>query len=145
MSAADLFIGAWDLVPELSLYAAGSPPEAGRYVVSVTDDGRLELTARWRAVGATDWQSVTFGGAADGTRQALPASSDAPPGAPDAFALTRVDARTLDSSAWRGERLVAYARRVASEDGALLAVVQESVAPNDVRLRNFQVYRRATS
>ncbi len=41
--------------------------------------------------------------------------------------------------------MVSYARRVASADGTLLAVVQEGPQPNGGRFRNFQVYRRKTA
>lgn len=85
--------------------------------------------------------STEFGGRAD----AVPISLPAAPGMPDAFTRTRIDAGTLDSAALRGGEQVAYARRVVTEDGSLMAVVQEHVAPNGQRLRNFQVYRRAPS
>ena len=48
---------------------------------------------------------------------------------PDSFTLTRVDASTLDSAALRNGAVVAYARRVVSADGSLLAVVQEGPHP----------------
>lgn len=56
-----------------------------------------------------------------------------------------MDGRTLDSAALRGGETIAYARRVASADGSLLAVVQEGARPQGGRFRNFQVYRRVAA
>ena len=80
-----------------------------------------------------------------GAPQPLPGAEGAPPGAPDALTLTRIDDRTLDSAALRGGEVIAWARRVASRDGALLAVVQEATGADGRRTRNFQVYRRTAA
>lgn len=138
----DLFLGTWDLIPELSLYAAGSPPAAGRYTIAAAPDGTLQLSIAWQPAGSESWQQLGFGGPADGTPQPLPGASL---GAPDRFTLTRVDGRTLDSAAHSGEECVAWARRAASADGALLSVVQELRTADGSRVRNFQVYRRVPS
>lgn len=135
---ADLYLGTWQLIPELSLYAQGEPPAEGVYVLRAEGD-RVNVTIRWRMPGDEDWRSTGFSGAVDDSRQAL---EPAAPGAPDAFSLCRVDARTLDSSAWAGETRVAWARRRVSADGELLAVVQEGRLPDGATFRNFQVYRR---
>jgi hypothetical protein len=140
MATSDLFLGTWQLVPELSLYAAGTPPESGLYVIAESEPGLLSVQISWRMPGDSAEKSMQFGGRSDGSPVALPAT----PGAPDAFTLTRVDSHTLDSAALRAGEVVSYARRVASADGTLLAVVQESGAAAESRVRNFQVYRRAT-
>ena len=135
MSRGDRYLGAWDLVPELSLYEAGEPPTSGRYTIELREDGRLMLKVRWQQSTGDAPREIAFGGPADGSPQHR---SDMP-----SFSLTRVDAHTLDSSALSDGRVVAYARRVASRDGALLSVVQEHVSADGKRTRNFQVYRRA--
>lgn len=142
MDASSLYVGEWELIPELSLYASGTPPVAGEYVIHRQPDGTILLRARWRASAAADWQEVTFGGLPDGSPHPLPVTADATDQTPDRFTLTHVDAWTLDSAAVCGERPVATARRVASRDGALLAVVQEVIRPSGDCSRNFQVYRR---
>lgn len=87
---------------------------------------------------------MTFEGPPDGSRQTLP--SDDPRSASQVtFSLTRVDSRTLDSRAFRDDVEIAYARRVVSEDGDLLAIVQEGSRPDGDRFRNFQLYRRVDS
>lgn len=138
MSSSDRYLGAWELVPELSLYEAGQPPASGRYTIELREDGKLMLKVQWQQATGDAPRETAFGGAPDGSPQHLP-------GMPGSFSLTRLDAYTLDSSAFSDGRRVAYARRVASHDGALLSVLQEQVAPDGKRTRNFQVYRRAQS
>ncbi len=147
--AGDRYLGTWELVPELSLYEAGAPPASGRYTIAEPAPGVLALRVRWQAEPGGPAHESAFGGPADGTPQPLPArpadggAAAAAAAAPDALTLTRVDAHTLDSAALARGRVVASARRVASRDGALLAVVQEQVDAAGRRTRNFQLYRRA--
>lgn len=138
MDTSDLYVGVWELVPELSLYEWGAPPASGVYEIERAANA-VQVRVRWTMLADGPEQSTAFGGPLDGTPQALPAAESG--GAPDAFSLTRVDERTLDSAALRAGAVVAYARRVASADGTLLAVVQEGQQPGG-RFRNFQIYRR---
>lgn len=140
VNEADLYLGTWELVPELSLYELGPVPASGTYEITRAGEG-VQVRIRWTMQAGGPEQSTAFGGPADGVPQALPAAA-AQGGGPDAFSLTRVDGRTLDSAALRGGAVVAYARRVASVDGGLLATVQEGSRPDGSRFRNFQVYRR---
>ena len=135
--ASDLFLGKWELIPELSLYAMGAPPAAGLYVIERVPTG-IAVRVEWTMQPGDPTRSTAFGGPDDGSVQAMPTGA---PG-PDGFSLQRVDARTLDSSAFREGKVIAYARRVASHDGQLLSVVQESNTPDGKSIRNFQVYRR---
>jgi hypothetical protein len=133
------YVGQWLLVPELSLYAAGVPPTAGRYTIARDADGKLAVQVVWRMDGDTSDRATRFGGSADGSRIALP-PTDA---GPDSFSLSHVDENTLDSAAYRGAQRLAYARRVVAGDNSLLAVVQEFLGPDGAAVRNFQVYKRA--
>ena len=142
MAHDDPYLGTWVLVPELSLYEAGRPPASGCYTIAETAPGVLALHVRWQLEPGGPTHETGFGGRADGSSSALPASTGGSGDGPDALTLTRVDARTLDSAALAQGRVLASARRVASRDGALLAVVQEQVDAAGRRTRNFQVYRR---
>jgi hypothetical protein len=133
------YIGEWILIPELSLYASGSPPIAGRYAIVRDDDGRLAVDVTWRMPKDAADRQTRFGGVPDGSLVALPVSD----AGPDSFALTHVADDTLDSAAFRADQRVAYARRVVSADSTLLAVVQEIIGADGTPVRNFQVYRRA--
>ncbi len=134
----DLYLGVWELLPELSIYQQGPMPASGRYTIE-RDGDALRLRVDWTMEPGGEPQSTVFGGPADGSPQPIPGAEG--PG-PDAFSLTRVDERTLDSAALRGETTLAYARRVASADGHLLSVMQEGPTADGGRFRNFQVYRR---
>jgi hypothetical protein len=135
----DLFVGHWELIPELCLYEFGSAPVSGAYRIE-KEGTKLRITIEWRMDADADPQSTGFAAPADGSMQPLVAA--APASGPDSFSLSRVDQQTLDSAAFRDEEQVAYARRVASSDGQLLAVMQEARDPDGMRYRNFQVYRR---
>jgi len=138
MKDTDLYLGTWELVPELALYEYGPRPASCTYEIACVE-GCIQARLTWTTEGGEE-QSASFGGPADGTPQPMPEGT--PKGGPDAFSLTRVDERTLDSAAlWEGE-VVATARRVASADGKLLAILQVGPRPESVRFRNFQVYRR---
>lgn len=141
MAKRPFYVGHWELIPELSLYQAGTPPARGAYSIDRAEDGSLTLRVSWRASTDAEPQSVAFGGFPDGSPQPIAATHGA--AAPDSFSLTHVDDFTLDSAAMAGSRVVAYARRVASADGTLLVAVQEMDSEAGSRVRNFQVYRRA--
>jgi hypothetical protein len=144
----DRFLGTWTLVPELSLYESGAPPASGTYTIAEPTPGRLALHVSWREAPDGPVRETSFGGPSDGTPQPLPLPPGVaarPAGSPDALTLTRIDAATLDSAALGAAAVVAFARRVASADGLLLAVVQEAVLPDGRRVRNFQLYRRASA
>lgn len=138
----DLYLGIWELIPELCLYEFGSSPESGSYRIEL-DGERVRITIDWCMGAGAVPQSTGFGGPIDGSSQ--PLSAAAPAAGPDSFSITRIDARTLDSAAFRAGEPVAYARRVASADGRLLAVVQQARDPDGERYRNFQVYRRSSA
>lgn len=138
MSTPDLYLGTWELVPELSLYDFGPLPASCTYHIEARDPG-VHVRMQWQLAREGPESHMEFGGPADGTRRDFLGADGAPS---VAFSLTRVDARTLDSRAFRGDEEIAYARRVASEDGELLAIVQEGHRPDGGRFRNFQVYRR---
>jgi hypothetical protein len=139
-STEDRYLGVLELLPELSLYAYGPLPISGIYRIEASAQGiRFRITWKMQADGPE--QATEFGGPADGVRQPLPQGG----AGPDSFTITRVDAATLDSAAWRGDQVIAYARRAVSADGSLMAVVQEGMLPDGQRFRNFQVYRRQTA
>lgn len=136
------YVGTWELIPELSLYAVGQMPSSGTYVIARDAPGTLALRVTWRMPGDTADRATQFGGPSDGSRVSLPTGAA---GAPDAMTLTHVDDNTLDSAALRGADVVAYARRVVSGDGGLMSVVQEMTGADGHPVRNFQVYRRVQS
>ena len=82
-----------------------------------------------------------------GLRQvdAIPNGLDHPydnPAIADAICYTVVDQFTLDSTAKMHGRVVAYARRVLSQDGKTMTVTQSGAKPDGSHFENVSVYRR---
>lgn len=42
----DLFLGTWQLIPELSMYESGTPPASGIYEIT-EGDGGIRFRVRW--------------------------------------------------------------------------------------------------
>lgn len=142
MQYPDHFLGTWQLIPELSLHATGNPPSAGLCEIQQAERAdELLVRVSWRMAGETAEHSTQISGRADGVRIALPET----PGARGAFAISRIDERTLESTVLRGDEVIAFARRVVSSDGDLMSVLQESRAGPGQPVRNFQVYRRVAA
>ena len=130
----DLYLGSWELIPELCIYEEGQPPLSGRYEIQQSD-GQVQISIAWRAKDGAD-HHTTFGSPNDGTRTPIEA-----PGVTH-LSITRVSASVLDSGAFDHERIVSDARRCTSPDGQLLSTVQIGFRPDGTSFRNFQVYRR---
>jgi hypothetical protein len=123
--------GTWLLVPELSHYEVGEPPESGVYQIE-TAQGVVTFRIKWHKAGQ-DFE-VSFAAALDG--RAVTAEF---PGI-DSF-LVRDEDNTLISEAFAKGQMVARAvRRVA---GDLLSVLQENSDGQGGWVRVWQVYRRA--
>lgn len=129
------YLGTWLLVPELCIYQSGDPPFEGEYIISQSS-GEISFRIIWKD-GSGKSHELQFGGPLDGEKH--PSET---PGVTE-VSYERIDERTLDSTAFNHENTVMYARRVASNDGTMLAVSQVlygSEGPSS----NFQVYRRAS-
>jgi hypothetical protein len=124
-----IYEGIWHLVPDLSHYSAGTPPQSGRYEIA-QEAASLNFRVDWVMMGQA--KSVSFSAPADGADADFPGL--------DRFYLT-LGTDHLDSTAEAGGRIVAFARRRVSADGALMSVYQENQTPEGPQ-RIFQVYRR---
>jgi len=132
----DKYSGTWLLIPELCIYQSGEPPFEGTYTISVNSGG-ISFSIVWKDRSGKDHE-LHFGGLLDGIKHPSQA-----PGITD-VSYERIDERTLDSTAFNLDKIVMYARRVASSDGALLAISQVIYVDEGV-FSNFQVYRRKSS
>jgi hypothetical protein len=129
------YIGNWRLIPELCLYESGEIPRSGTYLIRGRE-GVIDVNIAWTDASGDDLQA-SYGGPADGSRQAIEA-----PGLTH-HSLVHIDDGTLDSFAYDGDEVVMWARRRASTDGSLLSVVMMIRAALGEAARNFQVYRRS--
>lgn len=129
------YLGLWHLIPELSIYEQGEPPVSGTYHITESD-GVVAFSIDWTAPGGTP-NSMAFSGPLDGAKHPadLPGLSH--------VSYTHIDEWTLDSAAFADDRQMMHARRRASKDGTLLAVVQRIRIPDGAMISNMQVYRRA--
>ncbi len=143
MKGNDAYIGTWTLVPELCIYEEGQPPLSGTYRTSQSE-GEVSISIDWEASDGST-HHIEFGAPNDGTRQPLSTPGVASVDAPGIshLSITRVSPLILDSSAYAGADEVAYARRLASQDGLLLSTVQVGRRADGTSFRNFQVYRKA--
>ena len=137
--ASDLFLGTWDLLPELCLYDEGTPPDQADYEIGRAGGG-LRLRITWRPAGSASSLSTGFGGPDDGTVQPVEGQAGV-----TGLSLLRIDDRTLDSTAWNEDAVVSSARRVASADGTLLVVRQVVPGAGGGSVQTFQVYARRSA
>ena len=87
------YLGRWQLVPELSHYEAGEPPESGAYLIE-SKDGEIHFDIHWVATGQP--MSINFSGPADGRQ----VPSDFP--GVDSFSVLHEDDYTLSGDALAG-------------------------------------------
>lgn len=128
------YLGTWHLIPELSHYDRGGPPERGSYRIEARD-GVLLFTIDWTAGGGN--HTVRYIGHADGRPVANPH-----PGV-DAASVRHEDDFTLSGRAEAAGVEIARAVRRVSRDGMLMSVLQETADGAGGFLRSVQVYRRA--
>ena len=137
MTTEHAYSAKWILIPELSFYEQGEPPLSGEYHISVKDD-TASFAISWTPAGGEE-TSIGFGGPLDGQ----PHDVEQPAGAKASY--TRIDQYTLDSAMFMNGQEVAYARRLVSHDGQLMAVLQTGFKPDGSSFRNTQVYRKAAA
>ena len=130
----DLYIGEWELIPELCVYEQGSAPRSGTYSISDVA-GITTIFIDWTDQ-AGEEHHIEYAGPADGSSQPTEA-----PGL-TRMTLTRISENTLDSAAYNGDDEILYARRTAHGD--LLSTYQRTYVGGE-RTSIFQVYRRAAA
>jgi hypothetical protein len=127
------YLGTWQLIPELSHYDQGGPPERGLYRIE-DREGVLHFTIDWTKTGQD--YSVAYIGHADGSPVLNPH-----PGV-DQASVRHEDDFTLSGSAMSGGVEIARAMRRVAHDGTLMSVLQETADGKGGFSRILQVYRR---
>lgn len=141
MSPSSTYIGTWHLVPELSIYELGVAPACCTYTITATSTC-VQIHVQWQTEFGGQPQEVRFGGPIDGKERPL---FEADESGLKTLVLSSPSLNKLDSTVYERGVVVASARRVASWDGALLAIAQEQTDATGATRRSFQVYRRAGS
>ena len=129
----DPFVGSWKLDPTQSRYEFGTPPQSGSYRIEPNDTGYL-VTMDWVDAAGKDFHQ-TYTAVPDGIEYHYANSP-----AVDAMSMTRVDDRTLNSEAFKSGKRIAYGRRVLSEDGQTMTIVQSGATPQGTEFNNLSVY-----
>lgn len=127
------YLGTWELIPELSHYQTGGPPDRGTYRID-DQNGLLRFTIDWATGGKTT--SISYVGHADGSPVPNPH-----PGVDEA-SVRHEDDYTLSGRAITGGVEIARAMRRVSRDRALMTVLQENADGKGGFARIVQVYRR---
>jgi len=129
------YLGVWKLIPELSVYQVGEPPVSSYYIISMFDDF-VDLDVSWSTAEDTQPQFASYAGPCDGTRLKIDVAGI------EYIAFDCISPSVLVSSGYTGDARVMYTRRVVSDDGQLLSVMQEAQGPDGTVVRNFQVFER---
>lgn len=129
------YLGVWKLIPELSVYQAGEPLVSSYYIISMIDDF-VDLDVSWSTSENPQPQFASYAGPCDGTRLKIDAAGI------EYMAFDCISPSVLDSSGYTGDARVMYTRRVVSDDGQLLSVMQEAQGLDGAVVRNFQVFSR---
>lgn len=128
----DTFLGTWQLDPEQNKYQLGDPPQSGLYIIKLNGEGYL-VTMKWTSHDNQDFEM---------SYEAIPDGKDYPTDAPnvDSMSMTRVDDKTLDSSAMVGNTVIAFARRILSEDNNTMTITQSGKTSDGDDFANVSVY-----
>ncbi|KJY83980.1 hypothetical protein TW81_06550 [Vibrio galatheae] len=129
--------GNWSLIPELSFYDQGEPPKSCLYQIAL-DELNADFKLSWVQNDGKE-MVIEFGGVAD----SMPHAVDAPPGAEASY--TVVSENILESRVFIAGKEVAYAKRVASEDGTLMSVLQVNTMSSGEKVQITQVYRNTAN
>jgi hypothetical protein len=131
------FVGTWELDPDpaQTVYQHGAPPRQGVYIIAY-DGHQLHFDMQWTtAEGAERSQQIDV----------IPNGREQPyenPAVADTVCYTPVDQFTLDSTATKQGRVVAYARRVLSPNGNTMTITQSGTTSKGAHFENRSVYRR---
>jgi hypothetical protein len=130
----DLFVGKWQL--RETNYENGQPPREGMYSIETERNG-YQVTMDWITIDGEPMRREYF---------AVPNGEPYPLRTPEveggSMSMTRVDERTLDSVVTLNNKIVSHARRVLSEDGNIMTVIQSTSTPDGNTFQNVSVYAR---
>lgn len=132
----DRFLGTWILDTSSCDYEQGAPPQSGVYRIADDDAGVLHFVIEWvDAEGKA--HDVSFSGPPNGEAMPFPGGDLA-----DAFAITLVSPRELNSSAFYRGRELMVAQRQLDDTGNAMRVVQQVRLPDGTTPTNVAIYQR---
>ena len=126
-------LGTWKLNLEKSKYDPGPAPQSNTMKIEAAGEGEKSTTEGVNAAGTATKTEYTA--QYDGKDYPMTGSQNA-----DMVALKRVDARTLERTDKKGEKVVTTSTRVVSEDGKTMTVTTKGTNAQGQAVNNVTVW-----
>jgi hypothetical protein len=128
-------IGTWKLNVEKSKYSPGPAPQGQTMKIEASGDGEKATTEGVNAAGTATMTQYTA--QYDGKDYPMTGSQNA-----DTVSLKRIDARTLERTDKKGDKVVATSTRVVSEDGKTMTVTTKGTNAQGQAVNNVTVWEK---
>jgi hypothetical protein len=128
-------IGTWKLNVEKSKYDPGPAPQRNTMKIEAAGEGEKATTEGVNAAGTATGTQYTA--QYDGKDYPMTGSQNA-----DTVALKRIDARTLERTDKKGEKVVATSTRVVSEDGKTMTITTKGTNAQGQAVSNVTVWEK---
>jgi hypothetical protein len=128
-------LGTWKLNVEKSKYNPGPAPQSTTMKIEAAGEGEKATTEGVNAAGAPTKTEYTA--QYDGKDAPITGSQNA-----DTVALKRIDARTIERTDKKGEKVVATSSRVVSEDGKTMTVTTTGTNAQGQAMNNVTVWEK---
>ena len=133
--ASDPRSGTWKLNLEKSKYDPGPAPQSNTTTIEASSDGETATTKGVNQAGTATGTQYTA--QYDGKDYPMTGSQTA-----DTVSLKRVDARTMERTDKKGEKVVATSTRVVSEDGKTMTITTKGTNPQGQATNNVTVWEK---
>lgn len=128
-------IGTWKLNVEKSKYSPGPAPQSLTMKIEAAGEGEKATTEGVNAAGTATMTQYTAH--VDGKDYPMTGSQNA-----DTVSLKRIDARTMERTDKKGEKVVATSTRVVSEDGKTMTVTTKGTNAQGQAVDNVSVWEK---
>ena len=128
-------LGTWKLNVEKSKYNPGPAPQSVTMKIEAAGEGEKATTEGVNAAGTATGTQYTA--QYDGKDYPMTGSQTA-----DTVSLKRVDARTMERTDKKGEKVVATSTRVVSEDGKTMTITTKGTNPQGQATNNVTVWEK---
>jgi hypothetical protein len=128
-------LGTWKLNLAKSKYDPGPAPQSNTMKIEAAGEGEKATTEGVNAAGTATGTQYTA--QYDGKDYPMTGSQNA-----DTVALKRIDARTLERTDKKGEKVVATSTRVVSEDGKTMTITTKGTNAQGQAVNNVTVWEK---
>jgi hypothetical protein len=128
-------LGTWKLNVAKSKYSPGPAPQSLTMKIEAAGEGEKATTEGVNAAGTATMTQYTAN--VDGKDYPMTGSQNA-----DTVSLKRIDARTMERTDKKGEKVVATSTRVVSEDGKTMTVTTKGTNAQGQAVDNVSVWEK---